>query len=64
MIGRSYEASKNFDYGYLLGLAKSVREIAKRLTAPEIREIVREELPAALQTVIVKMDDLDKRLRR
>jgi hypothetical protein len=43
-------------------LAKAGKEIIKRLTAPEIREIVREELHAAIKPLEVKIEEMDKRL--
>ena len=46
----------------LQSLAKAGREIIKRLTAPEIREIVRQELHAAIKPLEVKIEEMDKRL--
>ena len=43
-------------------MAKAGKEIIKRLTAPEIREIVREELHAAIKPLEVKIEEMDKRL--
>lgn len=43
-------------------MAKAGKEILKRLTAPEIREIVREELHAAIKPLEVKIEEMDKRL--
>jgi hypothetical protein len=43
-------------------LAKAGKEIIKRLTAPEIREIVREELSAAIRPLEIKIEEMDKRL--
>ncbi len=43
-------------------MARAGREILKRLTAPEIREIVREELASALKPIDVKISEMDKRL--
>lgn len=39
------------------------KEVLKRLTAPEMREIVREELTAALQPLIIKIEEMDKRIQ-
>jgi hypothetical protein len=43
-------------------LAKAGKEIIKRLTAPQIREIVREELSAAIRPLEIKIEEMDKRL--
>jgi len=43
-------------------MAKAEREIIKRLTAPEIREIVREEVSAAIKPLEVKIEEIGKRL--
>jgi len=43
-------------------LAKAGKEIIKRLTAPAIREIVREELHSAIKPLEVKIEEMDKRL--
>jgi polyhydroxyalkanoate synthesis regulator phasin len=43
-------------------MAKAGKEFIKRLTAPEIREIVREELHAAIKPLEVKIEEMDKRL--
>jgi actin-like ATPase involved in cell morphogenesis len=43
-------------------LAKAGKEIIRRLTAPEIREIVREEISAAIRPLEVKIEEMDKRL--
>ncbi|MEM3081791.1 MAG: hypothetical protein QXH35_08915 [Nitrososphaerota archaeon] len=48
--------------GEVDGLAKAGREIIKRLTAPEIREIVREELSTALQPFMIKIEEMEKRI--
>jgi len=45
-------------------MARAGKEIIKRLTAPEIREIVREELHAAIKPLEVKIEEMDKRLTR
>ena len=39
------------------------KEVLKRLTAPELREIVREELTAALQPILLKIEEMDKRIQ-
>jgi hypothetical protein len=44
-------------------MAKVGKEVLKRLTAPEMREIVREELTAALQPLIIKIEEMDKRIQ-
>jgi hypothetical protein len=41
---------------------QSGEELIKRLTAPEIREIVREELHAAIKPLEVKIEEMDKRV--
>ena len=43
--------------------AKVGKEVLKRLTAPELREIVREELTAALQPILLKIEEMDKRIQ-
>jgi hypothetical protein len=43
-------------------LARAGKEIIKRLTAPEIREIVRQEISAAIRPLEVKIEEMDKRL--
>lgn len=43
-------------------MAKAGKELIKRLTAPEIREIVREELSAGIRPLEVKIEEMDKRL--
>jgi hypothetical protein len=43
-------------------MARAKREIIRRLTAPELREIVREELANALQPVNVRLGEMEKRL--
>jgi len=43
-------------------MARAGKEIIKRLRAPEIREIVREELHAAIKPLEVKIEEMDKRL--
>jgi phage host-nuclease inhibitor protein Gam len=43
-------------------MARAGKEIIKRLTAPEIREIVREEVSAAIRPLEVKVEEMDKRL--
>jgi phosphoglycerate-specific signal transduction histidine kinase len=43
-------------------MARAGKEIIRRLTAPELREIVREELSNALKPLAVKIDEMDKRL--
>jgi len=43
-------------------MAKAGKELIKRLTAPEIREIVREEISAAVRPLEVKIEEMDKRL--
>jgi hypothetical protein len=43
-------------------MARAGREIIRRLTAPELREIVREELANALQPVNVRLGEMEKRL--
>jgi hypothetical protein len=43
-------------------MAKASKELIKRLTAPEIREIVREEISAAVKPLEVKIEEMDKRL--
>jgi hypothetical protein len=43
-------------------LAKAGKEIIKRLRAPEIREIVREELSVAIRPLEIKIEEMDKRL--
>jgi hypothetical protein len=45
-------------------VAKAGKEIVKRLTAPEIREIVREELSAAIRRLEIRIEEMDKRLTR
>ena len=45
-------------------MARAGKEIIKRLTAPEIREIVREELHAAIKPLEVKIEEIYKRLTR
>jgi flagellar capping protein FliD len=44
-------------------MAKVGKEVLKRLTAPELREIVREELTAALQPILLKIEEMDKRIQ-
>ncbi|MFN3621267.1 MAG: hypothetical protein ACK4TI_00055 [Nitrososphaerales archaeon] len=44
-------------------MAKVGKEVLKRLTAPELREIVKEELTAALQPLTLKIDEMDKRIQ-
>jgi tetrahydromethanopterin S-methyltransferase subunit G len=44
-------------------MAKVSKEVLKRLTAPELREIVREELTAALQPILLKIEEMDKRIQ-
>jgi hypothetical protein len=43
-------------------MARAGKEIIRRLRAPELREIVREELSTALKPLAVKIDEMDKRL--
>ncbi len=43
-------------------MTKAGKELIKRLTAPEIREIVREEISAAVRPLEVKIEEMDKRL--
>lgn len=43
-------------------MARAGKEIIRRLTAPELREIVREELANALQPVNVRLGEMEKRL--
>jgi len=43
-------------------MARAGKEIIKRLRAPEIREIVREEVSAAIKPLEVKIEEMDKRL--
>jgi len=43
-------------------MAKASKVIIKRLTAPEIREIVREELSTAIRPLEVKIEEMDRRL--
>jgi len=43
-------------------MVKAEREIIKRLTAPEIREIVREEVSAAIKPLEVEIEEVCKRL--
>jgi hypothetical protein len=43
-------------------MAKASKELVKRLTAPEIREIVREEISAAVRPLEIKIEEMDKRL--
>jgi hypothetical protein len=43
-------------------MAKAGKELLKRLTAPEIREIVREEISAAVRPLEIKIEEMDKRL--
>jgi len=43
-------------------MAKAGKEILKRLTAPEFREIIREELSSAIRPLEVKVEEMDKRL--
>jgi hypothetical protein len=45
-------------------VAEAGKEIVKRLTVPEIREIVREELSAAIRPLEIKIEEMDKRLTR
>jgi|GEM_PF-3689200 len=47
---------------YMFWMARSGKEIIRRLTGPELREIVREELSTALKPLAVKIDEMDKRL--
>jgi hypothetical protein len=47
---------------YVFWMARAGKEIIKRLRAPELREIVREELSTALKPLAVKIDEMDKRL--
>jgi hypothetical protein len=42
-------------------MARAGKEIIRRLTAPELREIVREELANALQPVNVRLGEVEKR---
>jgi len=44
-------------------MAKVGKEVLKRLTAPELREIVREELTTALQPLTIKIEEMDKRIQ-
>jgi len=43
-------------------MARAGKEIFKRLTAPEVREIVREEVSTAIRPLEVKIEEMDKRL--
>jgi hypothetical protein len=43
-------------------MAKAGRGVIKRLTAPEIREIIKEELSVAIRPLDIKIAELDKRL--
>ncbi|MEM0384503.1 MAG: hypothetical protein QXV27_06635 [Candidatus Caldarchaeum sp.] len=43
-------------------MAKAGGEIIKRLPAPELREIVGEELSTALQPFMIKMEEMEKRI--
>jgi hypothetical protein len=43
-------------------MAKAGKELIKRLTAPEIREIVREEIFAAVKPLEVKIEEMDRRI--
>jgi hypothetical protein len=43
-------------------LARAGKEIIKRLTAPEVREIVREEISAAIRPLEIRIEEMDKRL--
>jgi hypothetical protein len=47
---------------YMFWMARAGKEIIRRLTGPELREIVREELSTALKPLAVKIDEMDKRL--
>jgi hypothetical protein len=47
---------------YVFWMARAGKEIIRRLRAPELREIVREELSTALKPLAVKIDEMDKRL--
>jgi hypothetical protein len=47
---------------YMFWMARSGKEIIRRLTGPELRGIVREELSNALKPLAVKIDEMDKRL--
>jgi flagellar capping protein FliD len=47
---------------YMFWMARAGKEIVTRLTAPELREIVRKELSNALKPLAVKIDEMDKRL--
>jgi len=42
-------------------MARAGKEIIRRLTAPELREIVREEMANALQPVNVRLGEVEKR---
>jgi len=43
-------------------MAKAGKELIKRLTAPEIRDIVREEISAAVRPLEVKIEEMDRRI--
>ena len=43
-------------------MAKAGKELIKRPTAPEIREIVREEISAAVKPLEVKVEEMDRRI--
>jgi hypothetical protein len=43
-------------------MVRAGKEIIRRLTAPELREIVREEMANALQPVNVRLGEVEKRL--
>lgn len=43
-------------------MARAGKEVIKRLTAPEIREIVREEVSGAIRPLVVKIEEMDRRL--
>ncbi|HXX73086.1 MAG TPA: hypothetical protein VEI80_05265 [Candidatus Acidoferrales bacterium] len=43
-------------------MAKAGKELIKRLTAPEIREIVRDEIFAAVKPLEVKIEEMDRRI--
>jgi hypothetical protein len=43
-------------------MARASKELIKRLTAPEIREIVRDEISAAVKPLEVKIEEMDRRI--
>ena len=45
-----------------MDMARAGKELIKRLTAPKIRDIVREEISAGLRPLEVKIEEMDKRL--